>query len=140
MPAYLDNLLDFADMNDTNPFAQLKSLAEKWNLEIYSEEFSQQLDKCNYWPHYRERFHYPKIKDLPNGMIKVYRISNSTKLFNSIFISVDLTLVDTRQHEECIYLCGNSLGLQLKTAKEYVNREFDKWAKMFENLYFILKI
>ena len=72
MPAYFDsadNLPDFSDMNDTNPFGQLKNLAEKWNMNIYSEEFSKQLDKCNYWPHHRDRFHYPKINDLPNGMI-----------------------------------------------------------------------
>lgn len=134
MPAYLesaDNLPDFANMNDTNPFVQLKSLAEKWNMNIYSEEFSQQLDKCNYWPHYRERFHYPKLKDLPNGTLSFVQYVNCQKSSIQFYVLVDLSLVDTRQHEECIYLCGNSLGLQPKSAKEYVNRQFDKWAKMF---------
>ena len=32
--------------------------------------------------------------------------------------------------DECIYLCGNSLGLLPRTAPEYVNRQFEKWAKM----------
>ncbi|MCH7675277.1 kynureninase [candidate division KSB1 bacterium] len=32
--------------------------------------------------------------------------------------------------EDCIYFCGNSLGLQPKTAKAYVNEELDDWAKL----------
>lgn len=36
------------------------------------------------------------------------------------------------QHKgsDCIYLTGNSLGLQPKTVKEYVNQELDDWAKL----------
>jgi kynureninase len=36
----------------------------------------------------------------------------------------------TRQddNEESIYLCGNSLGLQPRRTKEYVNRYLDTWA------------
>ena len=30
--------------------------------------------------------------------------------------------------KEAIYLCGNSLGLQPKSTREYLNRELDKWA------------
>jgi len=32
--------------------------------------------------------------------------------------------------EDCIYFCGNSLGLQPKTAKAYVDQELDDWAKL----------
>ncbi len=32
--------------------------------------------------------------------------------------------------KDCIYLTGNSLGLQPKTVKEYVNQELDDWAKL----------
>ena len=35
------------------------------------------------------------------------------------------------ERDESIYLCGNSLGLMPKAASEYVNRQFDKWAKMY---------
>ncbi len=31
--------------------------------------------------------------------------------------------------EDCIYFCGNSLGLQPKSAKVYVEQELDDWAK-----------
>lgn len=32
--------------------------------------------------------------------------------------------------KDCIYLTGNSLGLQPKTVKEYVNQELNDWAKL----------
>src|SRR6187549_2514968 len=32
--------------------------------------------------------------------------------------------------KESIYLCGNSLGLQPKKVKEYVNEEIDDWAAL----------
>ncbi len=32
--------------------------------------------------------------------------------------------------KDAIYFCGNSLGLQPKLAREYVNRELDQWAQL----------
>ena len=32
--------------------------------------------------------------------------------------------------EECLYFCGNSLGLQPKKTGEYVNQELEDWAKL----------
>lgn len=32
--------------------------------------------------------------------------------------------------EECVYLCGNSLGLKPKTADGYMNEQLDAWGKM----------
>ena len=31
--------------------------------------------------------------------------------------------------EEYIYMCGNSLGLQPKRTKEFLNQELEDWAK-----------
>lgn len=42
--------------------------------------------------------------------------------------AADLSLVDGG--EECVYLVGNSLGLQPRTARGYVQEELDKWATM----------
>ena len=36
---------------------------------------------------------------------------------------------DVDVSQEIVYMTGNSLGLQPKSAKEYVNREMDKWAR-----------
>lgn len=32
--------------------------------------------------------------------------------------------------EECVYLCGHSLGLQPKTTRDYVDQELQDWAKL----------
>lgn len=58
------------------------------------------------------------------------------RVFNSIngffifafSLSADSALVN--EDETCIYLAGNSLGLQPKKIKTYVDEELDKWAKM----------
>lgn len=94
--------------NAKHPIEYLKKLSTSWNLDIYSEEFSKKLDDSNLWPCHRDKFFYPKIKELPH---------------------VDLSLVDDPE-SECIYFCGNSLGLMPRRSKDLVNREFDKWSKM----------
>lgn len=55
----------------------------------------------------RDHFLLPKIQDLPPS---------------------DLSLVDGG--DECVYLAGNSLGLQPRTARSYLQEELDKWAAM----------
>ena len=95
-------------MQTMHPFEELKSIAAQLGLDVFSEEFSEDIDRRHIYPTHRERFYYPKLKDLPK---------------------VDLDLVRNAD-DECIYLCGNSLGLQLKSARVHVEKEFDKWAKM----------
>lgn len=51
-------------------------------------------------------------------------------LFN-YFSVADLSLVDGTK--ECIYLVGNSLGLQPKRTKKYLEEELEKWAKTYVN-------
>lgn len=36
----------------------------------------------------------------------------------------------TKTGEECIYLCGHSLGLQPKTARSYIEQELQDWAQL----------
>jgi kynureninase len=38
-------------------------------------------------------------------------------------------LIPTAAGKEAIYLCGNSLGLQPKSTRTYLDRELDKWAE-----------
>ncbi|KAM9835944.1 kynureninase isoform 1-T2 [Aulostomus maculatus] len=65
------------------------------------------LDQHDPLRHLREKFLVPRMADLPPS---------------------DLSLVDGG--DECIYLVGNSLGLQPLTARRYLEEELDKWAKM----------
>lgn len=52
----------------------------------------------------------------------------STLFFGLSSVSVDPSLVN--KDENAIYLLGNSLGLQPKMVKTYLEEELDKWAKM----------
>uniref|UniRef100_A0A3Q1FJ34 Kynureninase n=1 Tax=Acanthochromis polyacanthus TaxID=80966 RepID=A0A3Q1FJ34_9TELE len=72
-----------------------------------SAQVAAYFDKHDKLRHLRDQFLVPKIADLPPS---------------------DLSLVDGTQ--ECIYLAGNSLGLQPKMAQKYLEEELEKWAKM----------
>uniref|UniRef100_A0AAQ5WYL2 Kynureninase n=1 Tax=Amphiprion ocellaris TaxID=80972 RepID=A0AAQ5WYL2_AMPOC len=72
-----------------------------------SAQVAAYFDKHDKLRHLRDQFLVPKIADLPPS---------------------DLSLVDGTK--ECIYLVGNSLGLQPKMAQKYLEEELEKWAKM----------
>lgn len=55
------------DLLQTHPLEILSNLATEWQMDLYSEEFSKELDNQNIWPSNRHRFYYPKLKDLPNS-------------------------------------------------------------------------
>lgn len=89
------------------PFQTLLKLAESNELDITDAAFARLLDERDELKNLREEFHYPKMKDLP---------------------LVDTSLVDSEV--DCIYFCGNSLGLQPKQAGTLVNQELEKWQQM----------
>ncbi|XP_071418417.1 kynureninase isoform X2 [Pithys albifrons albifrons] len=64
------------------------------------------LDEEDELKHLRECFCIPKVKDLP---------------------PTDLSLVNGE--ESCVYFAGNSLGLQPRKVKTYLDEELDKWAR-----------
>ena len=69
MPAYSD-ISNGSLPAYRHPIDELKSLASSWQIEdFYSEEFSIQLDKKEVVPSFRDKFYYPKLKDLPNGFL-----------------------------------------------------------------------
>lgn len=90
-----------------SPAEELLALSRKMGLEVFSADFARAMDDADPLREYRSRFSMPKMKDLPN---------------------VDpARFVEPEQ--ECIYLCGHSLGLKPKSADEYVQRVLDNWGK-----------
>jgi len=70
MPAYVDkngNIIDVSSPNADHHLDEMKELSKKSSLDFYSEEFSVELDKSRFMPSFREKFYYPKIRDLPKG-------------------------------------------------------------------------
>lgn len=86
----------------SHPAPQLLSLAKSRGLQVTDLALACLLDKANPVQHLRDEFHYPTLKS----------------------IGIKGGNPDTK----CIYLCGNSLGLQPKETQVVVNQELDKWA------------
>uniref|UniRef100_A0A667GI47 Kynureninase n=1 Tax=Lynx canadensis TaxID=61383 RepID=A0A667GI47_LYNCA len=89
------------------PADTLQRIASELRCHLTDERVALHLDKEDKLRHFREYFHIPKMQDLP---------------------AVDLSLVN--KDENAIYFLGNSLGLQPKMVKAYLEEELDKWAKM----------
>uniref|UniRef100_A0A3Q2YR65 Kynureninase n=1 Tax=Hippocampus comes TaxID=109280 RepID=A0A3Q2YR65_HIPCM len=85
----------------------VEKVAASLGCPTTSERVAAFLDDHDELRHLRENFFMPKIADLPTS---------------------DLSLVDGAK--DSIYLVGNSLGLQPKMVKKYLEEELDKWAKM----------
>ncbi|XP_019957824.2 kynureninase [Paralichthys olivaceus] len=94
-------------LNCSTPRETLEQVSVLLGCSPTSAEVASYLDKHDKLRHLRENFLVPKMADLPPS---------------------DLSLVDGSN--ECIYLVGNSLGLQPKMTRKYLEEELDKWAKM----------
>ncbi|KAG9349146.1 hypothetical protein JZ751_029468, partial [Albula glossodonta] len=91
---------------ESSPQKTLENLSAALGCSPTSQELATHLDKQDQLQHLRKHFLIPKVGDLP---------------------PTDLSLVDGT--DDCIYFVGNSLGLQPKSAKKYIDEELDKWAK-----------
>ncbi|XP_068203975.1 kynureninase-like [Palaemon carinicauda] len=99
---------------DSNPSKVLSSIAFQHGVDILSEEFALIMDEMDPMKHFRQRFAYPKNGTLP---------------------SVDKELVDPNQ--DCVYMCGNSLGLKPRNADKYVMQQLDKWGETGVETHFL---
>ena len=84
----------------------------KYNADCFTETLlltfalglAEILDENDELSKFRQDFLFPKVNTAPKFAVKSHG-------------------------EETIYLCGNSLGLQPKRTREYVQEELDKWAE-----------
>ncbi|CAO2647792.1 Nn.00g087140.m01.CDS01 [Neocucurbitaria sp. VM-36] len=89
--------------------------------ELCAEEFAKKEDAKDELSKLRQEFVIPTKGDLK---AKKFAFQAGTK-----GASTDGAGVPQDDHvEESIYLCGNSLGLQPRRTKEYINRYLDTWA------------
>ncbi|XP_064597186.1 kynureninase-like isoform X2 [Liolophura sinensis] len=94
-------------LDASHPWQQLQDVADSLGCDITNKKFAQYMDQIDPIGHLRGEFFYPKMKELP---------------------VVDQSLVDPE--EDCVYFCGNSLGLCPRATKKYMDREITKWAQM----------
>ncbi|XP_052581608.1 kynureninase [Peromyscus californicus insignis] len=89
------------------PVDAVRRIAAELKCHPTDERVALRLDEEDKLRHFRDCFYIPKMRDLP---------------------PIDPSLVN--KDENAIYLLGNSLGLQPKLVKTYLEEELDKWAKM----------
>ncbi|XP_045059113.2 kynureninase isoform X1 [Desmodus rotundus] len=89
------------------PVDTVQRVASELRCHPTDERVALRLDEEDKLRHFREYFYIPKMQDLP---------------------PIDLSLVN--KDEDAIYFLGNSLGLQPKRVKTYLEEELEKWAKM----------
>lgn len=94
-------------MKKSSPREELLSRAKDWGLKPNSLEFAQRLDHEDPLRGFRQRFSMPKMADVA---------------------IVDPKFIKSPD-QECIYLCGHSLGLKPKAADEKVQKVLDNWGK-----------
>lgn len=78
------------------------------------ESFARTLDESDPLHGFREQFHFPNVEG----------VAASAKG------GVDRLLPQATLKEPCVYLVGNSLGLQPKTTRSAVEQELDDWARL----------
>ncbi|XP_076871823.1 kynureninase [Brachyhypopomus gauderio] len=89
-----------------SPREMIEKVSEQLGCSPTSRELAVYLDQHDDLRFLRQEFLLPKIADLPPS---------------------DLSLADGSK--DCIYFVGNSLGLQPKNARKYIDEELEKWAK-----------
>ncbi|XP_072036164.1 kynureninase-like [Amphiura filiformis] len=93
---------------------EFQKCAKDLGCHIEDLEFARAMDNKDPLRSLRNEFIFPKIQDLPG---------------------VELSLVDNPS-DDCIYMSGNSLGLQPKGVKQYLETELQKWGKIGSHGYF----
>jgi hypothetical protein len=99
-----------------NPY---QSIAD---AELCSEAFAKKEDEKDALSKLRKEFVIPTKGDLKNKKYGFQRKAESASYDAHAATQAD------DDNEESIYFCGNSLGLQPRRTRDYVNRYLDTWA------------
>ena len=106
----------------------LQKWADQFGVALQSPEFAAKMDSVDPLREIRTNFTFPTMKDLPCGnIVKLIFVLHSGQITDDSLVDFSYT---TELDEECIYLCGNSLGLKPKRADSYQQEVLDCWAKL----------
>ncbi len=78
------------------------------------ESFARLLDESDPLRGYRDLFHIPQVGSVAS----------------SARVGVDPSLTPADMNEPCVYLVGNSLGLQPKATRAAIEQELDDWSRL----------
>ncbi|KAJ3411155.1 hypothetical protein HDV05_002669 [Chytridiales sp. JEL 0842] len=115
-------------VNQDHPHVTLTSRAAQASLQPTSLAFAQHLDAL-YPPTLRSEFHFPKVASIRSTARKSLAADSKINLVSSDSIGL-------KDSDDCVYMIGNSLGLQPKRTKALLMEELDVWAERGVNGHF----
>lgn len=99
-----------------------------------SLEFARRMDSADPLRRFRLQFIFPtKAAIAQSGATSSASTTSSTSARSSASTSARSSLPSSRDEsggDDCIYLTGNSLGLQPRKTQEYVDAELEDWARL----------
>jgi len=115
-----------------HPSDDLRERAKQTQSDILSQEFASILDRDQtIVPSLRDQFFFPQKHE--NICVSEHGSVNLSESDSKN----DQHSIDSIPNSDCLYFCGNSLGLQPKSTKEYINAELQKWATYGVNGHFV---
>jgi kynureninase len=109
---------------------------------LSSPAFSKYMDATDPLRELRNEFEIPKIKNVVSDdagkllylgymYVDLRRnlLQNPMHAFLTTLFSVFIEIPDRDRDKECIYFCGNSLGLLPKKSRDLVERELKAWSE-----------
>lgn len=114
----------------------LQKQASSLNLPIHSKDFAQRLDESDPLRQFKSEFCIPSTATVVHPGTRTFHHSFIHSYFIHIYfrniqIKLNLSTANSNNQDPCVYLCGNSLGLQSVHARKLVNEELDVWAERF---------
>lgn len=113
-------------MASLSPPDVLENIAATHSISVSDSRFAQIMDESDKLRNVRKKFVYPKFETLPGGEYSSFcSLRNYVSYHNMFTFAVDLDLCS--RDVECVYLCGNSLGLMPVETPTLVNLELKKY-------------
>ncbi|KAJ3098857.1 hypothetical protein HDU96_010922 [Phlyctochytrium bullatum] len=112
-----------------SPSAELTSQATEASLDLTSKDFASFLDQIDELKELglRDEFHFPKVSSI---------VGTAQRMNKAGFTNGIQPVDNLGPDDACVYMIGNSLGLQPRRTRELLNQELDVWAERGVNGHF----
>jgi kynureninase len=121
--------LSLADMGSIAIEEQQSPKKPSFPPEANTLQYAQSLDSKDYLRSFREKFIIPSKSNMKSKRV-VKPGSPSHSELSTHLIAIE------QSNDQCIYFCGNSLGLQPRAIAEYLQVHLDTWATIGVNGHF----